>query len=301
MSNIRPISDPAIATAMLATMQSIDSVRSAPSGISEPRWRILQCIAKAAPNVPTPAELRMCSGLNKAALAEHVQALQWKGLLEMGGYRLSPSAAAMVGLQQPYAPRDAKAMTFAEPELPSAQVAPSHKMDPADVPAYMRPDCTPLRSTNLSSSARPVGSPVQPPLSITAEQPAPSTGRRSGPESSSVSARAKAAPRTSIKPRPVGRVTVASAAPAPVIAAPVPANPKPQISTPPATPPKPTSWIEQRHARLAAAIAFLKARAILVTPTDRDAQIRTYRVSGKRYPQLAEEVVELAIEKGWAE
>lgn len=177
MSNIRPIGDPAIATAMLATMQSIDAVRSAPAGISEPRWRILRCIAKAAPNLPSPGELRMCSGLNKAALAEHVQALQWKGLLEMGGYRLSPSAAAMVGLEQAYPPKDAKGMQFAvidpvpttspakhggtrlmqfanvpaEAELPLADIgqlsaspiAAKPPMDPADVPACMRPDCMP--------------------------------------------------------------------------------------------------------------------------------------------------------------
>lgn len=199
MSKIRPIGDPAIATAMLATMQSIDAARSAPSGISEPRWRVLQCIAKAAPNVPSPGELRMCSGLNKAALAEHVQALQWKGLLEMGGYRLSPSAAEMVGIAQPYPPMDAKAMVLVEhgPRDEDAAVALQHAiaamgvkdmtvlppepiapvvigfdiaarpdvsiearvtfgedgkiakiepltpMDPADVPACLRPDCTP--------------------------------------------------------------------------------------------------------------------------------------------------------------
>lgn len=151
MSNIRPICDPAIATAMLATMQSIDSSRSAPAGISEPRWRILQCIAKAAPNVPSPSELRMCSGLNKAALAEHVQALQWKGLLEMGGYRLSPTAAAMAGLRHAYSPRDVKDMKFEGIRGRSGTVYIDEFAliepligDPADVPACMRPDCTPL-------------------------------------------------------------------------------------------------------------------------------------------------------------
>ncbi len=408
MSNIRPIGDPTIATAMLATMQSIDAVRSASSGISEPRWRILQCIAKAAPNVPSPGELRMCSGLNKAALAEHVQALQWKGLLEMGGYRLSPSAAAMGGIDRPYAPKDAKAMVIVEhgprdddavvalqhalaamgvkdmsilPPEPIApvfigvdiaagpdvsiearvtfgadgkiaKIEPLTPMDPADVPACMRPDCTAPETPIETSSARPVGSPVQPPLSNTAELPAPSTGRRSGPESSSVSARAKVAPRISKKPRPVGRDTAASAAPAPVIAAPVPANPAPsasdethkhgrgsaavarprtgavlsdrvatdritevvagsnpapgqptksQISAPPATPPKFTNWIEERARRLDAAIRFLKTQAILVSVVDRDAQVRQYFVAGKRDRKFAEEVIEIAIEKGWVE
>ncbi|KTE24431.1 hypothetical protein ATE69_17275 [Sphingopyxis sp. H071] len=167
MSNIRQISDPAIATAMLATMQSIDSSRSAPSSISQPRWRILQCIAKAAPNVPTSRELMLCSGLNRAALAEHVQALQWKGLLAMGGYRLSPSAAAMVGLENARPSSDAKSMTStpaptiigvdlsSRPDISVettitfgadgkiAKIVPHLPMDPADVPACMRPDCLP--------------------------------------------------------------------------------------------------------------------------------------------------------------
>lgn len=188
MSNIRPIGDPSIAAAMAATFQSIDDARTAPSGISSTRWRILQCIAKAAPNLPSSGELRLCSGLSKAALAEHVQALQWKGMLEMGGYRLSPTAAAMVGLEQPYPPKDAKDMKFAGirgrsgtviidefadigslPTTPTiigfdiaagpdvsiearvtfgadgkiAKIEPLTPMDPADVPACMRPDCSP--------------------------------------------------------------------------------------------------------------------------------------------------------------
>ncbi len=52
--------------------------------------------------------------------------------------------------------------------------------------------------------------------------------------------------------------------------------------------------IATRRERLTAAIAYLKRRCILVDVVDREAQIRTYRVSGKRDPKLAEEVIQIA-------
>lgn len=333
MSNIRPIGDPAIATAMLATTQSIDAARTAPAGISEPRWRILRCIAKAAPNLPSPGELRMCSGLNKAALAEHVQALQWKGLLEMGGYRLSPSAAAMVGIEQPYPPKDTRAMALrgrsgtviidefstigASPELPLAdigplteaptiigidlasgpefvaaeldafgvdgkiakQIEPVVPLDPADVPACMRPDCTP---------------PAEPIPAPTARLETKKHGRGGAavahPIQEDVHRDRVATDRAS---RSLEEVAGSN---------PAPGQPtKPTVSTPTATPPKFINWIEERARRLEAAIRFLKSQAILVTVVDRDAQVRQYFVSGKRDRKFAEEVIEIAIEKGWVE
>ena len=57
--------------------------------------------------------------------------------------------------------------------------------------------------------------------------------------------------------------------------------------------------IAERRARLAAATAFLKRRCILVTVVDRDAPIRTYRVSGKREPMLAEGVIAIAEWQGF--
>lgn len=385
MSNIRPIGDPAIATAMLATMQSIDAVRSPPSGISEPRWRILQCIAKAAPNVPTPGELRMCSGLNKAALAEHVQALQWKGLLEMGGYRLSPSAAEMVGIAQPYPPKDAKAMVIVEhgprdadavvalqhaiaamgikdmsilppePVAPVfigvdiavgpdvsiearvtfgadgkiAKIEPLTPMDPADVPACLRPDCMPPE--------RPIAEVSNEEAADRLEQIAAVDGARGGVSPGHGAARSDdtgtddaAAPSRGATPTAdrvvetnrhgrggaavahpiqgeVHRDRVASdralRTPEEVAGSnPVPGQPsKPQISVPPATPPKFTNWIEQRQARIAGAIAFLGSLGIPVAVADRSAEIRTYFVSANRRSLFAEEVIEFAIEKGWAE
>lgn len=55
---------------------------------------------------------------------------------------------------------------------------------------------------------------------------------------------------------------------------------------------------ELRRIRLERAIAHLKRQCILVSVVNRDAQIRTYRVSGKREPMLAEDVIAHAIAKG---
>lgn len=56
--------------------------------------------------------------------------------------------------------------------------------------------------------------------------------------------------------------------------------------------------IAQRREAIERAIRFLKSKAILVDVTDRSAMIRRYRVSGKREPMLAEQVIEHAIELG---
>jgi hypothetical protein len=60
-------------------------------------------------------------------------------------------------------------------------------------------------------------------------------------------------------------------------------------------------WITQRHQRLAGAIAFLRSRAVIVDQIDKRAMIASYQVSGKRLPQLAEDVVAIAASLGWTE
>ncbi len=57
--------------------------------------------------------------------------------------------------------------------------------------------------------------------------------------------------------------------------------------------------IAERRARIEGATAFLKRRCILVSVVNREAQIRTYRVSGKRDPMLLDEVVAFAMERGF--
>lgn len=52
--------------------------------------------------------------------------------------------------------------------------------------------------------------------------------------------------------------------------------------------------IALRRARIDAAVRFLKRNCVLVEPVDRFAQIRRYRVSGKRDPMFAEQVIEMA-------
>lgn len=58
------------------------------------------------------------------------------------------------------------------------------------------------------------------------------------------------------------------------------------------------SWIEQRAQRIEAAIRFLKSRCVLVTVANREHPIRTYRVSGRRELQLAEDVIAMAEDLG---
>lgn len=325
MSNIRPIADPSLAAAMVATFQSIDDARSAPRGMSATRWRILKCIAKAAPNVPSPGELRLCSGLSKAALAEHLQALRWKGLVEMDGYRLSPSAAEMVGLENPYPPKEAKVVRDANRPDWHDRFEKAHNrafavvardedgrpvklkevslLDPADVPACMRPDCTaPERPVEESRDALLARKSVE---SRSADRSVDGR-RRSGGRSGRASTKDVAPRRVhrtaeATRPDRIERHTAASIEAVRPAATENLAASRTQISSPPAEPPKPTNWIEQRHQRIAGAIAFLKSQAILVSVVDRDAPVRTYRASGKKYSLLAEEVVELAIEKGWSE
>ncbi len=54
-----------------------------------------------------------------------------------------------------------------------------------------------------------------------------------------------------------------------------------------------------RKANIKGAIAHLRRRGILVDVCDRNALVRRYRVTGKRDPRLAEEVIELACESGF--
>lgn len=295
MSNIRPIGDASLATAMLATFQSIDGARSAPAGISAPRWRILQCAHAAGETGASFDALRLCSGLNPAALAEHIQALRWKGLMAMDSYRLSASAVLMVEdcVLAPARPVDGVvAMRHAIAALETVSVAPEptiisfdlsndpdlvaaqllafgtdgkiEPLDPADVPACLRPDCTA-------------------PVAIAADDKKTDETNKRGRGGAAVARPHQGAEHCD----PVAADCISEVSQVRIL--------------PPANPPKSTNWIADRLQRIAGATAFLKSQGILVTVVDRDAPIREYFVSGKRYRQLAEEVIEIAIAKGWAE
>lgn len=62
---------------------------------------------------------------------------------------------------------------------------------------------------------------------------------------------------------------------------------------------KSLGWIEHRAAMIAGAIAYLKTRAILVSVIERNDAVRRYRASGKREAHYAEDVIDLAVAKGW--
>lgn len=59
------------------------------------------------------------------------------------------------------------------------------------------------------------------------------------------------------------------------------------------------NWIEERQARLKAAISYLKKQCILVQTVERQSQIRRYQMTGRKGQFLAEEVVQQAIDLGW--
>ena len=59
-----------------------------------------------------------------------------------------------------------------------------------------------------------------------------------------------------------------------------------------------SAWFVQRREMIDAAIAFLNSRAFFVQVVDRTAQVRKYRVAGKRDSMLAEDVIEIALAKG---
>lgn len=59
--------------------------------------------------------------------------------------------------------------------------------------------------------------------------------------------------------------------------------------------------VVQRQAAIAAAIRFLKTRAILVDVIDRNAAIRKYSVSGRWQHFLAEDVIAIAKKMGMGE
>lgn len=59
------------------------------------------------------------------------------------------------------------------------------------------------------------------------------------------------------------------------------------------------NWIANRFERIAAAIAFLKTQCVLVQVVDRDELVKRYRVTGKRYPQYHDDVIDIALSLGW--
>lgn len=76
------------------------------------------------------------------------------------------------------------------------------------------------------------------------------------------------------------------------------ADPTPRRNASPV--PVSRNWITNRFARIAAAIAYLKTKCILVQVIDRDELVKRYRVTGKRYPQYHDDVLDIATGLGWA-
>lgn len=60
----------------------------------------------------------------------------------------------------------------------------------------------------------------------------------------------------------------------------------------------PANPILQRRAQVERAIAFLRGKGVLVSIVDRQALVRKYRVTGKPESVLAEDVIQIALERG---
>lgn len=77
-------------------------------------------------------------------------------------------------------------------------------------------------------------------------------------------------------------------------------TPEPVFAAPKPAEPIGSNWIADRFVRINGAISFLKSKCVLVQTVDPAELVKRYRVSGKRYPQYAEEVIEMAMDMGWA-
>lgn len=231
MSNIRPISDPTVATAMVATFRSI-----------EHRDALLAAIAKANKDLGDQVVFIGMDVSTKPDMSVEVLA------------RGRPNGAIEIVKMQP-------------------------PIDPADVPACMRPDCMPPAPPSVS----------RPPIiksraeRLRVEQ-TNSDGRRSAAVARPLQGavrRDRVAPDRA--PRTMEEVAGSN---------PAAGHPRRQPGR---------NWIEQRQARIDGAIAFLRDRGVVVSIMDRQAPIRTYFVSANRRSLYAEELVEMAIEWGWVE
>lgn len=62
---------------------------------------------------------------------------------------------------------------------------------------------------------------------------------------------------------------------------------------------QPANWITMRRMRIDAAIAFLRSRGVIAEPANRRDLVRHYRVTGRGGLQLAEDVIQCALDLGW--
>ena len=149
----------------------------------------------------------------------------------------------------------------------------------SDVPATIRPDCT-AAHYNSKSFATP-------------------SARMDGPEEPARVAPVPAAPSAPAESPNLGRPDIGANLQRPA-KMPLPAlqDVRAKITARPSKP-VPRLMADVRREQLGAAVAFLKRLGILVTPCDREEQIRKYRVTGKVEAQFLEQVIEIAISYGF--
>lgn len=240
--------------------------------MSTPRRAILECLVNAWPKQPTHAELRLASGLNAAALSEHLRALRWKGWLMFESLAFAPLTEKRL--------IEAGILTN-EIDPPCSSSADQGQSDGLDSSPKTRPVVL-----AIEIAPRPVAADCQGGNSQS-ESPVPTAALAPSIPPSAPPPPARQEARRVARPDETGRKV-----PEPVAHSnPAGSGIKPQYR----------DWMAERRQRLQRAIAYLRSQAVLVTQWDRTAAIPTYRVSGKRDLKLAEEVIEIAIAKGWQE
>ncbi|MFC0686431.1 hypothetical protein [Novosphingobium clariflavum] len=175
----------------------------------------------------------------------------------------------------------------------------------SDVPATIRPDCAaaPIASKSFRKPSARTEGPEEParvaPVSAAPSAPAefPNLGRPDYGEARAFAAKSIPAIgdvgskfRFKVKPAPSRGEK---------IALPAPRKQMDSIREPARKKTLPPLASDVRRAQLNAATAFLKRLGILVTPCDREEQIRKYRVTGKAEAQFLEQVIEIAISYGF--
>lgn len=181
-----------------------------------------------------------------------------------------------------------------------------HALSPADVPATLRADCVPAPFNPFPRPTAMVGH--EPPRVALLEAAVSAPVENPNLDRPGIDQNARACASPHIKAvgaqgkqyRLIVKDEFASLSTArrEKIALPPLKDPRSTIVVRP-TKPLPRLMSDIRREQLTGAIAFLKRQGILVSVYDREAQLRRYRVTGKAYSKSHEEVIEIAVARGF--
>jgi hypothetical protein len=230
------------------------------------RQAILDAMQRCLPGVADMHILKAETGLRAAAIREELRALRWAGFVQFDRIALPDSKVSVGhgGAGRPASMKEPSAVAGSLPAASRAENAP--------------------QSGSIPDTFQPV------PETVTAAPIPPGGGDTAGVEAPAPAS----APAIRKPPLPRARCTLP-----PVDLAAVPDEFGTRAAPQMTAKPLPRDWMAERRARIAAATAFLKSKCVLVTRTAPGSDY--FRVSGKRFQMMAEEVVEHAIALGWTE